>query len=79
MKGQSIPSEKDSTAEVDPEVTVTVDPANLKRLSEDDQAAINRHEDREVTDREVDLETGIWRNRANIAASADGTEDGANV
>lgn len=79
MKGQSIPSEKDSTAEVDLEVTVTVGPANLKRLSEDDQAAINRHEDREVTDREVDLETGTWRNRANIAASTDGTEDGSNV
>lgn len=73
-KGQNIPTNVKDTAEVDPEVTVIVDLANLKRRSEDDQAAINRPEDREVTDHEVDLEIGIWRNRANIAASADGTE-----
>lgn len=51
-----------------------VDLANLKRCSEDDQAAINRHEDREVIDHEVDLEIETWRNRANIAVSTDSTE-----
>lgn len=75
-KGQNIPTSEKDTAEVDPEVTVIVDLANLKRRSEDGQAAINRPEDREVTDHEVDLETGIWRNRANTAVSADGTEHG---
>lgn len=74
-KRQNIPtSEKEHTAEVDHEVTVIVDLANLKRRSEDGQAAINHHEDREVTDHEVDLEIGIWRNRVNTAVSVDDTE-----
>lgn len=46
-----------------------VDPANPKRHSEDDQVATSRHEDRVVTDHEVDLGTEIWRNRANIVVS----------
>lgn len=75
VKGQNIPTnEKEHIAEVDHEVTVIVDLTNLKRRSEDGQAAINHHEDREVTDHEVDLEIGIWRNQANIAVSVDDTE-----
>lgn len=73
MKEQSILNEK-SIAEVDLEVIVIVDLANLKKRSEDDQVVINHHEDHEVIDREVDLGTEIWKNRANIVASIDGTE-----
>jgi len=51
-----------------------VDLANPRKHSEDDQVVINHHEDHEVIDREVDLEIEIWKNRANIAASIDGTE-----
>lgn len=69
MKKQSIPVSENGIAEVDPEVTVTVDPANPKRHSEDDQVATSHREDHAVTDREVDHEIGIWRNRANTVAS----------
>lgn len=68
MKGQSIPSERD-TAGVDPEVTVTVDPANSKRLNEDDQEVIN-HLAVDI-DREVDLGRETWRSRVSIVVNID--------
>lgn len=58
-KKQSIPISGKDIAEVDPEVTVIVDPTNQKRHNEDDQVATSRHEDHVVTDHEVDLGTGI--------------------
>lgn len=72
MKKQNIPISEKGIAEVDPEVTVIVDPTNPKRHSEDDQVATSRHEDRVVIDHEVDHEIGIWRNRANTVVSEDG-------
>lgn len=58
-KKQNIPVSGKDIAEVDPEVTVIVDPANQKRHNEDDQVVTSRHEDHVVTDHEVDLGTEI--------------------
>lgn len=69
MKKPNIPVSEKGIAEVDPEVTVIVDPANPKKHSEDDQVATSRHEDRVVIDHEVDHEIEIWRSRANTVVS----------
>lgn len=68
-KKLSIPVSEKGIAEVDLEVTVMVDLVSPKRPSADDRVAISRHEDRVVTDHEVDLGTGIWRNRVNTVVS----------